>query len=82
MNLLEVNTHKEISYLYFPSDNLQISSRRLTRYIRTDIDLWEDLLKAGFRPRQRIYTPLQVEVLIKHLGTPQEWHNSRKPLCG
>ena len=32
-----------------------------------------DLLKAGYKKGQRMYTPRQVAILVDHLGEPETW---------
>ncbi|MEI3118011.1 MAG: DUF4248 domain-containing protein [Parabacteroides johnsonii] len=45
----------------------------MARWIRRDEELWEELLLAGYRKGQKVFTPLQVTILVDHLGDPETW---------
>jgi len=63
-------THKELAILYFPNITPQSASSQLTRWIRRDPDLMDELNQAGYIKQQRMFTPLQLEILLDHLGEP------------
>lgn len=44
--------------------------RRLNYLLRTYPELWEELQKAHYRPRQRNFTPKQYELVVRFLGEP------------
>lgn len=66
--------HQELAQLYFPNILPASASSQLTRWIARDEELREALRRAGHRPGTRIYTPLQVSILIDHLGEPETWN--------
>jgi len=63
-------THKELALLYFPDITPQSASSQLTRWIRRDPDLMDELIQAGYIKQQRMFTPRQLEILLDHLGYP------------
>ena len=65
--------HTELAMLYFRDIQPKSASTQLTRWINRDIELYEELLLAGDRKGQRLYTPLQLSILIDHLGDPDTW---------
>lgn len=44
--------------------------RRFNYAMRTYPELWEELIKANYRPRQRYFTPRQYELVVRFLGEP------------
>ena len=65
--------HTELARLYFPDILPKSASSQFTLWIRRDEELLSDLLKAGYKKDQRIYTPRQVAILRDHLGDPETW---------
>ena len=53
---------------YFPAPTPRSSVVRLRRWIAADLHFREELLEAGYRPRQRIFTPRQMDIVRKYLG--------------
>lgn len=74
MNKNRIYGHQELAQLYFPHVLPKSASSQLTRWIERDEELSEALHRAGHRKRTRLYTPLQVAILIEHLGEPENWH--------
>ena len=60
----------ELAQLYFPNIAKKSASIQLGRWIRMDKKLATELFQAGLKPRQRILTPLQVEIVVKIIGKP------------
>lgn len=73
MNKNRIYGHQELAQLYFPYVLPKSASSQLTRWIERDEELSEALRRAGHRKRTRLYTPLQVSILIEHLGEPENW---------
>ncbi len=65
--------HMELALRYFPGILPKSASSQLTQWIKRDEELLTDLLKAGYRKGQRMYTPRQVDILADHLGEPETW---------
>ena len=55
--------HTELAMLYFKNIQPKSASTQLARWIRRDEELWEELLLAGYRKGQKIFTPLQTTIL-------------------
>lgn len=72
-NKNKIYGHTELALLYFTNILPKSASTQLTRWIQRDEELWEALKKAGYRKGQRIYTPLQRDILFEHLGAPDCW---------
>jgi hypothetical protein len=64
-------THKELAMLYFPGVLPESASRQLSRRILKDDELYAELLEAGYKHRQHMYSPLQTTILFDHLGNPE-----------
>mgnify|MGYP000926973484 CR=1 FL=1 len=61
--------HAELALLYFKNIQPKSASTQLARWIRRDEELWEELLLAGYRKGQKVFTPLQVTILAtRRLG--------------
>lgn len=73
MNTNRVYGHQELALLYFPNILPASASTQFTRWIRRDPDLLAALQAAGYRKGIRIYTPLQVRILVDHMGDPESW---------
>ncbi len=65
--------HTELALLYFKNVQPKSASTQLARWLRRDEELWEELILAGYRKGQRVFTPLQLEIIIDHLGDPENW---------
>lgn len=60
----------ELAMLYFPNSTKRSATVQLRRWIVMNKKLKDSLLEIGFRPGQKLLTPLQVIVIIKFLGYP------------
>jgi hypothetical protein len=69
-------THKELAMLYFPGVLPESASRQLSRRIVKDDELYAELLDAGYKHRQHMYSPLQTAILFDHFGNPETWNNN------
>ncbi|MBR5298037.1 MAG: DUF4248 domain-containing protein, partial [Parabacteroides sp.] len=58
---------------YFKHVLPKSASTQLRRWIKRDEELMEELILAGYKKGQRLYTPLQLAILIDHLGDPETW---------
>lgn len=60
----------ELALLYSPDICPRAAVNRLARWIRLNRELAEMLHQKGYRPRQQVFTPAQVELLVFYLGEP------------
>ena len=67
-------TVKELACLYFPQKTATGASRSLRSLIRHDPELLSQLRAQGYRPRVHYLPPSAVQVLLEHLGTPEEFY--------
>lgn len=74
MDKTRIYGHTELALLYFRNVLPKSASAQLTRWIRRDSDLLEALTKAGYHKGQRLYSPLQLAILLDHLGDPETWN--------
>lgn len=60
----------ELAMLYSPEVSPRSAVNRLARWIRLNKELAQALYERGYRPRQQLFTPTQVEMIIYYLGEP------------
>ena len=65
---------KELATLYFPHCEPGYAGRCLRRLIRRDPELLRQLQERGYRTRAHYLPPVAVQVLLEHLGTPQDFY--------
>lgn len=60
----------ELARLYAPKLTDKAAGKRLCQWIKHCRPLCEALEKTGYKSLQRILTPVQVELIFRHLGEP------------
>jgi len=60
----------ELALLYFPNGTKKSASTQLGRWVRQNNGLENRLAKFGYKPRKKILTPKQVELIIDFFGEP------------
>lgn len=60
----------ELALLYFSNSTKNSASTQLGRWVRQNEKLKEKLVAAGFKPRRKILTPIQVKIIVEFLGAP------------
>lgn len=60
----------ELAQDYAPELSSHAATNRLSRWLRYNPRLWEELQESGYRPSQKIFTGKQVEIILRHLGEP------------
>ncbi len=78
-----VYSHKEVAMKYFPHLSPKSASEQLTRWILRDPVLLDEMQQAGYVRGQRLFTPLQLSILLYDLGnpTPIDWEKDpQKPV--
>ncbi len=60
----------EVALMFFPESLPQNALRRFRYLLKGDPDLWNALSEARFHSHQRMFTPMQYEIIIRFLGEP------------
>ena len=60
----------QLAMAYAPEISAAAASNRLRQWLSINPQLMQSLRKAGYRDRQRVLTPRQVEVIYEYLGEP------------
>ena len=60
----------ELAQLYSPDLTAEAAWRKLKRWIALNGDLTQELLKLGYTPSQRSFTPKMVACIFHYLGEP------------
>jgi len=63
-------TWKELAGLYSPDITVGAAVKRLTRWVEHHPLLGDELAGHGWKKADRILSPRQVEVVVRHLGEP------------
>lgn len=53
---------------YFPGVTPATARRLLHRELQHNTRLWAELQATGYRPSQKRFTPLQVQIIFRYLG--------------
>lgn len=61
---------RELAIAYAPEISPVSALNRLAEWIRYNERLFRELGDTGYRPRQRVFTSLQVELIFRYLGRP------------
>lgn len=61
---------KELAAMYFPNSTTRAATTQLKRWIQRNQELKDALHSANYEASQRIWTPMQVELLFQYLGEP------------
>lgn len=67
---IRVYTKKELACLYNPDITPRCAIRRLTKWIKHNEELYQQLIATGYHPRTRTFTPRQVSIITHILDTP------------
>lgn len=60
----------ELAMLYSPDISPRSAVNRLARWISLNAELSQALNERGYRKRQQLFTPAQVEQVVAYLGEP------------
>lgn len=60
----------ELACLYNPHLSRRCAVRTFTRWLRLNPELYERLLQTGYTPYIRLFTPLQVRLIVRYLSAP------------
>ena len=61
---------QEPGQMYFPNSTPRSASSQLKKWINHNGKLLSELIDAGYCNGQRILTPKQVRIVVKHLDPP------------
>lgn len=61
---------RELAGFYNPYITDKSAVNTLMEWIKRDNKLYGELLDTGYRVRSRIFTPLQVNIIVHYLGRP------------
>ena len=62
----------DIAMAYFSSDYVSSSVRAMRVYIRRHPDFFTELSDADFHKHDNVLTPLQIAIIVLHMGMPGE----------
>jgi hypothetical protein len=60
---------KKLAALYFPDNTPKRASEKFTKWLGME-PLRTQLREAGFKTYQRVFTPIQLRLVLSHLGEP------------
>ena len=61
---------RELAMAYAPELTPEAAVNRLTKWLKQNATLLKELQEYGYRPNQRVFTPVQVETIFRYLGRP------------
>lgn len=61
---------QELAILYAPGLTPHSAAKRLTKWVLVNQDLYDRLLRVGWKAGSRLLTPIQVRVIVDTLGEP------------
>ena len=61
---------RELAKLYNPNITSQSASNMLRRWIVRNKSLQQELLHYGYKKNLKLLSPIQVKVIVDHLGCP------------
>lgn len=67
---LRAYTKAELAMLYNPTQCITVALQTLSRWIKMNPALVEELTQAGYNKYRRAFTPKEVRIIVKYLGEP------------
>ena len=61
---------RELAMAYAPNLSPVSALNRLAQWFKVNQPLTDALLATGYRPRQQVFTSMQVELIFRDLGRP------------
>jgi len=62
----------KVAQAYYPCVHNSSSIRSFRQHVKEIGDMYKELLEVGYNNQLIILTPLQIAVLIRHLGLPDQ----------
>lgn len=60
----------ELSILYCPQMRTESAMKKLNRWVKGNAPLMQELEAVGFHPQRHSYSPREVGLIVRYLGTP------------
>ncbi len=60
----------ELAQLYFPNITKKSASQQLRNWIGSNVSLKNKLISSGHKKKQRVLTPIQVNLIVEEFGIP------------
>lgn len=67
---LRAYTKVELATMYSPTQCVTVALQTLSRWMRTNAMLMEELQTIGYNKYRRGFTPKEVRIIVKYLGEP------------
>ena len=61
---------KELAFCYFPTSTHDTAVHHLNAWLKRCAPLMAELEATGYNKHTKCFTPLQVRLIVKHLGDP------------
>lgn len=62
---------RELAKMYFPDTaQAETAVANLRNLMRRSHEMTDELAAAGYRPRDKVFTPRQVAIIVRYLGEP------------
>lgn len=68
--IIRTYTKAELAHLYNPTVCLKVALQILRRWIVYNLPLLRELEEEGYRARNRLLSPKQVQTIVHYLGEP------------
>lgn len=68
--IIRTYTKAELAHLYNPTVCLKVALQILRRWIVYNLPLLHELEEEGYRARNRLLSPRQVQTIVHYLGEP------------
>ncbi|MCD7977423.1 MAG: DUF4248 domain-containing protein [Tannerellaceae bacterium] len=68
--IIQSYSWKEIACMYHPGVKPDTATKRLRKWLDIHPTLIQELEKVGWKKGMKVLSPLQIEVLVYHLGGP------------
>lgn len=60
----------ELAMMYNPGQCVTVALKTLSRWIQANPDLKNELFMVNYHKYRRSFTPKEVDIIVRHLGTP------------
>lgn len=69
---MDIRTYSkaELAMMYNPTQCITVALQTLARWMKMNDSLMQELQVAGYNKYRRSFTPKEVEIIVRYLGTP------------
>ena len=60
----------ELAHMYNPTQCITVALQTLSRWVRMNTLLMDELNAIGYNKYRRVFTPREVGILVRYLGEP------------